>query len=117
MYAWKKIKVAAFGLLAAAALVSCASSSKIVENRNTIEATRSVQIAFDESSINQKIDSFAQALKIRGRALTESDWALHDELLDTYIALKSQAANPNLLRIPARGRLSASLPSFCLDRI
>jgi hypothetical protein len=115
MYAWKKIKVAAFGLLAAAALVSCASSSKIVENRNTIEATRSVQIAFDESSINQKIDSFAQALKIRGRALTESDWALHDELLDTYIALKSQAANPNLLRIPARGRLSASLPSFCLD--
>ena len=112
----KQIKLAAISALTVASVVSCASSSKIVENRSAIEpATRSIQIAFNEASINRKIDSFEQALKIRGRALTDSGWALHDELLDTYIALKSQSVNPHLLRIPANGRLSAKLPSFCLD--
>ena len=112
----KQIKLAAISALAVASLVSCASSSKIAENRSTIEAaTRSIQITLDEASINRKIDSFEQALKIRGRSLTDSDWALHDELLDTYIALKSQTVNPHLLRVPANGRLSAKLPSFCLD--
>ena len=115
MNAINKVNLAVSGILASFALVSCANSSKTVENKITIEATQSVKIIFEETSINRKIDSFEQALKNRGSALTESDWALHDELLDTYIALKSQAINPSILMIPAQARLFANLPSFCLD--
>lgn len=120
-YSIKRVTVFIF-VASALTSVGCSTTSIDLEEHKTTlrqeivdRSPHSIHIKIiDENEIRKKITVFREVLRKRSK-LSTADWALHDELLATYIYLKEPAVQNTKIRIPERSHLKVSLPSFCLN--
>lgn len=107
-----------FGFAVLFALTSCVSAPKL----NQVKTTRSAleqqtsPITYKTKIVNSqiirsKINQFKKSLE--RKVLNDSDWKLHDELLDAYIELKNR--NLSKVSIPARSRITIPFETYCLN--
>ncbi len=65
-------------------------------------------------AIQDKIEEFNKILKsTKGKELSRKGWQLHDELLDSYVALEK--LDNQKITIPPKSRVKVDLESYCLN--
>jgi hypothetical protein len=106
-----------FGLILNLILSSCVTTPKLNQPKTSKtrleqQTSRREKISpINESRIRTKLKSFKRALK-KGK-LSKKNWELHDDLLESYIQLKSQQSN--IVTIPAHSQIAISLETYCLN--
>ena len=107
-----------FGLISILVLSSCVSAPKLNQPKrsqaNLEKVTNIVNLdkpKLSNSQIRKKLNLFRKSLQ-KGK-LNQSDWKLHDQLLDVYIELKQRQSNK--IKIPAQSKLTLPLETYCLN--
>lgn len=107
-----------FGLALLFLLNSCATAPTLTHAKRTKQwlETQTKPVAspvldVSPQQVRKKLEQFKKVLK-KGK-LTQSDWKLHDELLDYYSRLKQTASTQ--LTIPPKTRVTLPLETYCLN--
>ncbi|MBL7542629.1 MAG: glycohydrolase toxin TNT-related protein [Bdellovibrionaceae bacterium] len=107
-----------FGMILVFLLTSCTTLTT-KNNKKTDKDILGQQTAvlienhkpINTENVRSKLEKFKKVLT--AGKLTESDWKLHDELLDYYIRLKKQSSTK--LIIPPHSRMTRSFEAYCLN--
>jgi len=107
-----------FGFAILFTLTSCVSAPKLNQSKTekSVLEQKTAAITYKPKIVNarlirSKINQFKKSLE--RKTLTDSDWKLHDELLDAYIELKNRSLNK--VSIPAHSKMTISFETYCLN--
>jgi hypothetical protein len=81
--------------------------------KQTVETKvqRSIDWSAQTSLIRKKMAQFDRALS--SGKLSDTDWKIHDELLDEYVRLKGTGGS--VLLVPERSKVILAVETYCLD--